>query len=303
MNVLLKLLVNNINNSLVAPNLVAVAPSLAVRKQSTSVMPASAPADNHNNNNKDATVTPPPGLPKTVYLIRHAESEENRRIGSVKNVFTSLRSFSFPSRLDVGASLELVNVAAQIDSPVSYLGKAQIATMAQQLKQADFVKLSDIQLVLHSPLERARQTCLGLLGCVAPLKATTDQHHDEAIPDLPRVAQVDLLAEKTPSEWVPGNAGALTARVQAFQDYLRAQPETSVAVVGHSQYFKHMLGLDFKFANCDVWKVEFAADDRGPPATVLVDGTTYTLPPPWSNLQRLYVSDPIPPPAKEHAMG
>jgi len=35
------------------------------------------------------------------------------------------------------------------------------------------------------------------------------------------------------------------------------QPEDVIAVVGHSQYFKSMLSLDYKFGNCDVWELQF----------------------------------------------
>ena len=40
-----------------------------------------------------------------------------------------------------------------------------------------------------------------------------------------------------------------------FKGWVCDQPENSIAVVGHSQFFKAMLELDYKFANCDVWEV------------------------------------------------
>jgi hypothetical protein len=105
-------------------------------------------------------------LPKTVYLIRHAESEENRRVGSLKSVFRSVTAFSLPSSKDVGASLELLHVTSQVDSAVSGIGVSQISSMAAQLRTANFVETAGVTLVVHSPLERARQTSHGLLGCV-----------------------------------------------------------------------------------------------------------------------------------------
>lgn len=63
---------------------------------------------------------------KTVYLIRHAESEENRRIASLKTACFGLGKLSLPSRKDIAASLELLNVKAQIDSDVSPKGQAQV---------------------------------------------------------------------------------------------------------------------------------------------------------------------------------
>lgn len=64
---------------------------------------------------------------KTVYLIRHAESEENRRLGSLKTAFLGLGKFKLPAKKDVLASMELLNVSAQIDSDVSEIGQQQVS--------------------------------------------------------------------------------------------------------------------------------------------------------------------------------
>jgi hypothetical protein len=105
-----------------------------------------------------------------------------------------------------------------------------------------------------------------------------------------------------PSEWIPGNYGNFQARIAQFEEWLQTQPEETVAVVGHSQYFKAMLGLDFKFGNCDVWQVQFdGKDSRSPPLEnkndVDIDGVTYTLPKPWSRLEKLYTCG-VPPPTE-----
>jgi broad specificity phosphatase PhoE len=111
-----------------------------------------------------------------------------------------------------------------------------------------------------------------------------------------------------PSEWVPGNYGSFQARIAQFEEWLQTQPEETVAVVGHSQYFKAMLGLDFKFGNCDVWQVQFdgngsdSSSSSSSPALenkneVEIDGATYTLPKPWSQLKKLYTCGD--PPATE----
>ena len=71
-----------------------------------------------------------------------------------------------------------------------------------------------------------------------------------------RVVQLDTVMEKTLYEWIPGNIVYLLERIQEFERWLGEQDEDVVAVVGHSQFFKYMLGLDFKFGNCSVWKVQ-----------------------------------------------
>ena len=236
---------------------------------------------------------------KTVYLIRHAESEENRRIASLSRCFRSLAKLSLPSSADVTASTELLNVYAQVDSNVSEIGKKQIAEMGDKLKQADFITSTGIQLVAHSPLLRARQTSEGMLGCVAP--------DIKSVP-VDRVVEVDLLAEKTPQEWTPLCYGGFIQRIANFEQWLGEQPEKAVAIVGHSQYFKTMLGLNFKFGNCDVWEVTFDPSKRvGEPKVIdsstaeesvrahenkeeerIEEKGSWTLPPQWSSLKQLY---------------
>jgi broad specificity phosphatase PhoE len=223
------------------------------------------------------TMTETSAAKKTVYLIRHAESEENRKVASLKKVFGGLTRFSLPSSSDVWTASQLINVPAQVDSSVSEIGVKQIANMASQLQQAKFVETAGVELVVHSPLVRAEETSEGLLGCRAP----TTKHTS-----VDRVEVLDILREKTPTEWIPGNSGALRQRMSDFEDWLVAQPETIVAVVGHSQYFKAMLNLSYKFGNCDVYKVEYDAERKL--ADSSSTGPKDELPPQWSGLTRLY---------------
>jgi hypothetical protein len=122
------------------------------------------------------------------------------------------------------------------------------------------------------------------------------------------VLEVDMLAEKTPQEWVPGYFDQFKKRIANFELWLSDQPEEKVAIVGHSQYFKAMLGLDFKFGNCDVWQVTFdgsnIVSDPLVPATKesvepsipaekseekeSLDQCDWILPPQWTDLKPLY---------------
>ena len=237
---------------------------------------------------------------KTVYLIRHAESEENRRIGSLKNTFKSLGRLKLPSGSDVKAIGELLNIPAQIDSNVSEKGKDQISFMRKQLDEADFLVAKEIKLVAHSPLIRARETSEGMLGCSDP---------DQKADSVDRVVELDLLKEMTPQEWMPMYRKHFKKRVEALEEWLSEQDEQNIALVGHSEYFKAMLGLDFKFGNCDVWQISFDRSKAESPTafqnrteTVVFpcldekkvddydddDEKTWNLPPQWSNLKKLY---------------
>ena len=47
-----------------------------------------------------------------------------------------------------------------------------------------------------------------------------------------------------------------------------------IGIVGHSQYFKSMLGLPAKFGNCDVWEVKFDFTVELSPQSVKEDVNT-----------------------------
>jgi len=201
---------------------------------------------------------------KTVFLIRHAESEENRRLASFKTTMKTLARFRLPNAKDVTAGFGLLNVYENVDSHVSEFGQRQIEHMAAVLEQSDFVRRSKIQLVAHSPLIRARETCRGMLGVASCQAGGSDADNDGGRPkvalgEVAEVLELDLLIEKTPAEWLPGNSGSLEKRLRALEDWVAAQSHSVIALVGHSQFFKALLELDYKFGNCDVMEVQFNA--------------------------------------------
>lgn len=209
--------------------------------------------------------------PKTVYLIRHAQSEENRRLASAKNAIKDMLRFSLPKSSDMYAGMELLNIPAQIDSHVSEVGKSQINEMADVLKQANFLEQENIEMVVHSPLIRAKETSQGMLGCAAP---------DSLVKPVEKVLELDLLLEKTPAEWTV-RYSSFMQRLVDFENWLEQQPESRIVLVGHSQFFKALLHLDFKFGNCDVWKVEF----DGQRVETSAENVVQTK---WSNLKKLF---------------
>lgn len=194
---------------------------------------------------------------KTVYLIRHAESEENRRLATLVKSLNGLRKGKWPSRVDVVTSMELLNVGSQIDSSLSKVGKKQIEQIGSILRQDDFLNVKGVELIAHSPLERVRQTSQGLLGSVAPRCNKSNRVLPSSPSGVRRVVELDFLKERTPLEWLPVNHDAFTSRIAQFEKWLCEQPEKVIVVVGHSQYFKSMLGLDYKFDNCDIWELKF----------------------------------------------
>ncbi len=208
----------------------------------------------------------------TVHLIRHAESRENELIKG------------FKSGMVGWSSLAILNIPALIDSPLSTLGFQQTEALAAFSERTTFVPSllagsSGTLHVIHSPLRRARQTCYAVAGCVAPrsqtpgtmaVTANTSDDYDptaagiEPPDDRITVVQSDNLLEKTPMEWLPlYGESRLSARITAFSAALEMNVASSdaVVVVGHSQYFKKMVGAEEKMGNCDVVRARYTFED------------------------------------------
>jgi broad specificity phosphatase PhoE len=262
-----------------------------------------------DNAEQPTSVSPPitasiiDGAKKKIYLIRHAESEENRRIAALSRTFQNLIRFSLPKASDVSTSTELLNVSAQVDSNVSDIGASQIAHMREKIREDKFVESSGIKLVVHSPLLRARQTSEGMLDCMTASSSNDTAEEKRAI-NVSRVVETSLLLEKKPAEWTPMYYDQFRKRISDFETWLGEQPEEVIAIVGHSQYFKAMLKLDDKFGNCEVWKVDFGVlppredategastgatknnGDDNPPSGNAFDSVSSGC---WSNLEKVY---------------
>ena len=186
---------------------------------------------------------------------------------------------------------------------------SQINQVGDQLRASDFLLKNNVQLVAHSPLLRARQTSEGMLCCVAG-NSTSEQ---KLSPPVQRVEELTCLLEKTPAEWIPGNFGGFAKRIVEFEQWVCDQPEDSIAIVGHSQFFKAMLEMTYKFDNCDVWEIkldctkvpgrndgeqEEKKDDKAviekkdeAEADCLAQGEEISLPRGWKGLKKLYKYD------------
>lgn len=163
--------------------------------------------------------------------------------------------------------------------------------MGERLRQERFLEEKNIKLIVHSPLRRARKTCHGMLGTVAPenksdkaIESGTEES-DSEIKNY-RVVQLDDLKERTPREWLPFSKESYEGRINSVVRWLGQQEEDVVAVVGHSQFFKTMLGLDYKFGNCDVWEVQL--DHEGDVIETAVDGSAKRKSHNWRDLKQLH---------------
>lgn len=118
---------------------------------------------------------------------------------------------------------------------------SQIDNMQKILLDVGFTE--QLSMVAHSPLIRAKETCFGILD----LSSNT----------APSVVELHCLCEVTPWEMLMPGKRPVRKRIKILEEWITAQAAESIALIGHSEYFSVMLGLDEKFQNCDVWKVSY----------------------------------------------
>ena len=184
---------------------------------------------------------------KTVWLVRHAESENNVSKRTFRSTFGSGRLPTTRAEWVSVGQLPLV----RMDTPLSAHGRRQAEAQRAVLDAADFVARERPELVLHSPLVRARDTCLTLFGGGGG----------------PAVEQFDELYERSISEhlW----RSWLQPRVARFTAHLLSRPERRIVAVGHSSFFEEMCGAVMN--NVSVWRATLSAAGEWRDVTLLHD--------------------------------
>ncbi|TDH73667.1 uncharacterized protein CCR75_007032 [Bremia lactucae] len=216
---------------------------------------------------------------KTLYCIRHGESTYNEwRL-------RSLWSFSWM----------WVRDPMIVDAPLSTMGHKQVAKLHELIQSTHLDK--KIQVIITSPLTRAIETAIGVFpatnvpiivdplcremldtACDVGRVPTELAQHFVAQQDIDfsklnstwwlndgaggpsNASRATIVAPKTPNEVLPLRESQedLDARIRDFVTKLEERPEQHIAVVGHSSYFKRMLGMNRKLHNCELYEVSFA---------------------------------------------
>ena len=215
----------------------------------------------YSDNANSATASAACGSQKSIVFIRHAQSEENVKAIQFFDGLSRLRNFQAPSMQQISGTLSLASL--NVNAPLSQLGKRQILDMHMILRDKNFWAQQKFDLIVCSPLTRAKETCEGLL----PRER-----------DGVNTMIIDDLEEATPYEHV--FSATLFQRINKFKHWLANREEKRILVVGHSQYFKKLLGQSSLMRNCDVWQCDFDFD-RG-------NGTTDKLTFEWTNLNLLH---------------
>jgi len=152
-----------------------------------------------------------------------------------------------------------------VDPPLTEKGISQ----AQSLRGHPF--FDGCELLVVSPLQRAVQTAALIFG-VQPVCRTviTAMHTErwsakcdegrpkaELLRDCPFVAEWEGWAELSKGIWWGTSVSDFAwedERLPAFYDWLRAQPESKIVVVGHGGFFAPMAGKHL--ANCEAHQIE-----------------------------------------------
>ena len=123
---------------------------------------------------------------------------------------------------------------------------------------------SKLDYIAHSPLIRARETCQGIFETSSSTVTCTSTSAGERNKSMDSnqtnatVLSLDCLREVVPYETLLQGRRPIKNRISALEQWLDKLPNNkTILLVGHSEYFMVMLGLEEKFKNCDIWKVTY----------------------------------------------
>jgi broad specificity phosphatase PhoE len=166
---------------------------------------------------------------KRVCFVRHGQGAHNR---SIKNW-------------------------GMVDPELTPEGEQQVAELNRKMQPY----LSDVELIVVSPLTRAMQTATGgLAGCSAPYAllpilrerlgapCDTGRTKSELVRCFPRILSWEGIDEMPEVWWSTETEYDLLERVDLLKAWISARPEQVIAVVGHGGLIQRILG--YHLHNC-----------------------------------------------------
>jgi len=181
-----------------------------------------------------------------VVLVRHGESQENVVLDPILSGWEKIKKFKLPGWKIFTNLFQLPSVWGR-NVDLSENGYEQVKKMKEILGTSKFFETFDPQVIAHSDLLRAKNTCLGLL----PLHLKTQKD----------IQTLECLHEQDPGT----SETVMKERFRAFETWLRSLKVERVFVVGHSVYFLKLLKLEQKMANVDVIECTFSLDNQANP--------------------------------------
>lgn len=110
---------------------------------------------------------------KKIFLIRHAESQNNAAMKDVNRAWRRLITFQgVPSWKECSSVNTLLSYAMNTD--LSSEGEIMISQLRRLLKNENFVEREKIELFVHSHLIRAKRTCYELFDLENYVENTVD---------------------------------------------------------------------------------------------------------------------------------
>jgi len=195
---------------------------------------------------------------KTVYFIRHGESEYN----------------AYKSRTSTWLSCRCWCCCDPNfqDPRLSAKGKSQVEGLKTEVARLQLD--TSVQVIYVSPLSRAIDTCLGAWPGNRPqivvselISEVMDTLGDVGRPPEELSLEYPVLSfDKLPKAWwfydetkgpltpVKEPATFLKKRQERFLQELAGRAESTIAVVGHSAFIKHITASNSKLPNCGIMR-------------------------------------------------
>lgn len=188
-----------------------------------------------------------PSAIKTVYVVRHAESESN----------VAKQSNNLVKLIEVG-----------FNAPLSEKGRRQLLAVRPATQDIR----NELQGILVSPLQRAKDTAVTLFGDRDEAESSAIRGAASFQPPAGNIfwREVRAMKEVRPKEYAQSlfacSKSILQSRVRSFMRFLARLPWDTFALVGHSKFFRTMfefMGAPMVFENAVVWKVVLHVGDAG----------------------------------------
>lgn len=194
---------------------------------------------------------------KTIYFIRHAESQNNKDKKTLKDAFYNITQGKIPTKSPFGAIVRCSQIP--MDSEISEKGKEQISIQRGNLRRDNFLEKNNIEIIFHSPLIRSLITCHELFK--VRFKSSSSRI---------KLKEYSELYEQCISEWIGYNN--MEDRVLKVKTQLLERYEKSIVLVGHNTFFRKLLDLEdnIKIENCSIWKANLNSNGE------------------WSNIIQIY---------------
>jgi broad specificity phosphatase PhoE len=180
---------------------------------------------------------------KRIVFLRHAQSEENVKYEHLHRTLSSLRHLRMPSMTHIYDSVSLLQI--NLNAKLSDLGRRQIDDVRRYFEESNFWTSFDPQLLIHSNLNRTKETLYGVIP-----SSLTDEANGR-----PEIKELSALHELYPLEYLFSQT--LYERQRRFKQFLDTIDAERILIVGHGRYLKLLLGEEHELRNVDVIEVNY----------------------------------------------